>query len=229
MSLSNEQQAPDMITCFFCNHGSPDIAFAARVSLCKVIHTEGNQTMRNLAILLVGAVGGLQPGKRAFFHKHSVKVPRCEGCKIAHDAQIKHETGVSRRGKQQGAIMGSILGIGLALYIGTIHGFSWPVILAAPTSALVGAWLGSIISLWSMRGNGEHLPARVKPAGDKEKFPAIQKMMVDGWEIGQEPAPREGTEFVKVPRKRERETRTLERPFCKVCHAWLDECKCPHP
>ncbi len=100
-------------------------------------------------------------GTQVRWRTSSVTVPRCAACKTAHGKNGATWTA---------GLAGAAAGTAMLPIVGTIIGF------------LAGAAVGAQVD------NKLRLPPGVSPESEHKKFPLVQNMLKEGWELGEKPS-----------------------------------------
>lgn len=154
----NLEQQLEHGVCFFCSELPPDDGVA------HVVKLHGD-------VMRIPVPGGVQIRWRGL----TVKVPRCVGCKEAQN-KMTLLTGA-------GAVLGALVTIGSCLATGVPEGDGGCVafLFAFALLAALGTGLGWIV--------GKAVTKKgVRPESDAVKFPPIQRLLAEGWSVGEKPS-----------------------------------------
>lgn len=196
-SAPTQTQVPPSRTspCFFCDADPADDECACSVSLCQIIRTDVPSALRELTNFGLGTLLGGAFGARlgilscrvtALFRRRIVRVPRCVRCKAAHEEQEGYNTKAERKAAMIAGVVALIAGVFLLQFISlgiSLAGIIAGLLLVAVFAALFGAPIGSHVASKKQRS----VPAGVKPATCERMFPAVSRMVADGWVIGVTP------------------------------------------
>ena len=111
-------------------------------------------------------------GVEVRWQQGTIIVPRCAGCKSAHDHKNSFETW----GKVVGVLLG-LLGIGGCMAVSD----DWSLFFGI---FFIGLGVGAY---YLIKAAGEGLPEGIKPLGSANEFPAVKKRVSEGWGIGAKP------------------------------------------
>jgi hypothetical protein len=111
-------------------------------------------------------------GSNITWKKVTISVPRCRGCQSAHAA--------STTAQGFGCGMGIFAGIGAGIWAASNNMDGGSVVVGIVV-ALVGWGIGAAV------GSSKH-PTNVKPESYGKEFPAVQKLLSEGWTFGDGPS-----------------------------------------
>jgi len=145
-------------SCWFCGQHPPDAAATVPVSMHKV--TSKTPIYR-----------GTQYGTHYQWRKSTVAVPRCPACQKEH---VHGYDSVNKAG-YIGLAIGIVFGVA-AFFVN-----AWLGVIAIQAGPVVGLLVARTIAKDNMP------PITSKSISEKSHFPAVKRLLADGWQFGDKP------------------------------------------
>jgi hypothetical protein len=131
------------------------------LSLCWFCQKNPSEEQAAIGVQMYGDVHN--DGSKITWRYFTVTVPRCHVCKSSHSSRTMV------------GWLSTLIGIVIAVLIG-MNGNGWVGFLAFVICFVAGLVIGPLV-----------IPKGIKPEKHKGKFPAIQRLIAQGWNVGAKP------------------------------------------